>query len=90
MRLLTNDLLSRAIQKPKLLDTTGHEEISSPKRKFWAGCPCGHPVKHFGQTLQVLEHRVDVHAKISGAVSFCRRAAVIMLRNFGTSKARKL
>ena len=23
----------------------------SPKRKFSAGCPCGHPAKNFGQTF---------------------------------------
>ena len=25
----------------------------SPKRKFWAGYSCGHPVQHFGQALQI-------------------------------------
>ena len=27
----------------------------SPKRKFWDGCPCGHPAQNFGQALQFLE-----------------------------------
>ena len=27
----------------------------SPKRKFLAGYPCGHPAKNFGQALQILE-----------------------------------
>ena len=27
----------------------------SPKRKFWAGYPCGHPAKHFGRAIQILE-----------------------------------
>ena len=29
----------------------------SPKRKFSAGRPCGHPAKNFGQALQVLENK---------------------------------
>ena len=31
------------------------ERKFSPKRKFWAGYPCGHPAKNFGQALQILE-----------------------------------
>ena len=27
----------------------------SPKRKFLAGYPCGHPAKNFGQALQILQ-----------------------------------
>ena len=27
----------------------------SPKRKFWAGHPCGRPAKNFGQALQILK-----------------------------------
>ena len=45
----------------------------SPKRKFLAGYPCGHPAKNFGQALQMLEKtsilgrttRADVHEKTS-------------------------
>ena len=29
----------------------------SPKRKFLAGYPCGHPAKNFGQALQMLENK---------------------------------
>ena len=29
----------------------------SPKRKFSAGRPCGHPAKNFGQALQILEKK---------------------------------
>ena len=29
----------------------------SPKRKFSAGHPCGHPAKNFGQGLQILENK---------------------------------
>ena len=29
----------------------------SPKRKFLAGYPCGHPAKNFGQALQILENK---------------------------------
>ena len=29
--------------------------LFSPKRKFSAGHPCGHPAKSFGQALQILE-----------------------------------
>ena len=31
------------------------ERKFSPKRKFLAGYPCGHPAKNFGQVLQMLE-----------------------------------
>ena len=31
------------------------------KRKFWAGNPCGNPVKNFGQALQVLEEQALPH-----------------------------
>ena len=31
------------------------ERKFSPKRKFSAGHPCGHPAKNFGQALQILE-----------------------------------
>ena len=31
------------------------ERKFSPKRKFLAGYPCGHPAKNFGQALQILE-----------------------------------
>ena len=31
------------------------ERKFSPKRKFWAGHPCGRPAKNFGQALQILE-----------------------------------
>ena len=33
------------------------ERKSSPKRKFLAGYPCGHPAKNFGQALQILENK---------------------------------
>ena len=35
----------------------GQERKFSPKRKFLAGYPCGHPAKNFGQTLQILENK---------------------------------
>ena len=31
------------------------ERKFSPKRKFLAGYPCGHPAKNFGQAIQILE-----------------------------------
>ena len=31
------------------------EREFSPMRKFWAGHPCEHPAKNFGQALQILE-----------------------------------
>ena len=31
------------------------ERKFSPKRKFLAGYPCGHPAKNFGQALQIME-----------------------------------
>ena len=34
---------------------TSQERKFSPKRKFWAGHPCGRPAKNFGQALQILE-----------------------------------
>ena len=34
---------------------TLQERKFSPKRKFSAGHPCGHPAKNFGQALQILE-----------------------------------
>ena len=34
---------------------TIQERKFSPKRKFWAGHPCGRPAKNFGQALQILE-----------------------------------
>ena len=37
------------------------ERKFSPKRKFWAGYPCGHPAKNFGQTLQILEKQAFLH-----------------------------
>ena len=33
------------------------ERKFSPKRKFLAGYPCGHPAKNFGQGLQILENK---------------------------------
>ena len=33
------------------------ERKFSPKRKFLAGYPCGHPAKNFGQALQILEKK---------------------------------
>ena len=33
----------------------------SPKRKFSAGHPCGHPAKNFGQALQILEKQAFWH-----------------------------
>ena len=50
----------------------------SPKRKFSAGRPCGHPAKDFGQALQVLDKtsilartcRADVHEKNFGLKNF--------------------
>ena len=33
----------------------GQERKFSPKRKFLAGYPCGHPAKNFGQALHILE-----------------------------------
>ena len=33
------------------------ERKFSPKRKFSAGHPCGHPAKNFGQALQILENK---------------------------------
>ena len=37
------------------------EKKISPKRKFWAGYPCGHPAKNFGQALQILEKSAFRH-----------------------------
>ena len=50
------------------------EQKISPKRKFSAGCPRGHPAKNFGQALQIPERTsilaqtccTDVHGKTSG------------------------
>ena len=35
-------------------DADFQERKFSPKRKFWAGHPCGRPAKNFGQALQIL------------------------------------
>ena len=37
------------------------ERKFSPKRKFLAGYPCGHPAKNFGQALQILEKEAFWH-----------------------------
>ena len=34
---------------------SSQERKFSPKRKFWAGHPCGRPAQNFGQALQILE-----------------------------------
>ena len=33
----------------------------SPKRKFWAGYPSGHPAKNFGQALHIMEKQALGH-----------------------------
>ena len=44
-----------APQKKNPDDAGIQERKFSPKRKFSAGHPCGHPSKNFGQALQILE-----------------------------------
>ena len=39
----------------------------SPKRKFWAGYPFGHPAKSFGQAVQILE-KTNILARTSRIV----------------------
>ena len=47
----------RGTMGPKMITHTHfyQERKFSPKRKFWAGHPCGHPARNFGQALQILE-----------------------------------
>ena len=45
---------------PKSRDLAPERKIS-PERKFWAGYPCGHPVKNFVQVLQILEKQACWH-----------------------------
>ena len=47
---LTQESLSLTQNSPSF-----QERKFSPKRKFLAGYPCGHPAKNFGQALQILE-----------------------------------
>ena len=42
---------------PKIARCVFQEQKFSPKRKFLAGYPCGHPAKNFGQALQILEKK---------------------------------
>ena len=43
------------LQQSHVSDDLSQERKFSPKRKFWAGYPCGHPAKNFGQAIQILE-----------------------------------
>ena len=62
-----------AKDKRRVSTVVVQERKFSPKRKFWAGRPCGHPAKNFGQALQMLEKtsisertsHADVHEKTS-------------------------
>ena len=70
----------RANRPGSRCDSRGHlsvrqrsvqERKFSPKRKFLAGYPCGHPAKNFGQALQILGKQafwertlVDIHEKL--------------------------
>ena len=39
------------------------ERKISPKRKFSAGHPCGHPTKNFDQARQILENKAFWHGR---------------------------
>ena len=46
----------QGVPGPKCRKSLKNQERKfSPKRKFLAGCPCGHPAKNFGQALEILE-----------------------------------
>ena len=62
----TVSLRSQQQESPKTKNKKKAWRISqkrkiSPKRKFSAGRPCGHPAKNFGQDLQVLEKQAFWH-----------------------------
>ena len=46
---------------------------SSPKRKFWAGYPSGHPAKNFGLALQILEKHQRTKNHAFGKPCLCLR-----------------
>ena len=43
---------------------SAQERKFRPKRKFWAGYPCGLPARNFGQALQILEKNKHFHTDI--------------------------